>query len=47
MLRRFVLLLLLLMLAAAAVGVVVIGFVDLPAPTERVEKAIPSDRIPR
>lgn len=47
LLRRPLLFLFLLLLIAGAVGVVVIGFIDLPAPTQRVEKAIPGERIPR
>lgn len=36
-----------LLLLVGAIGVVVLGASDLPAPTKRVEKVIPSDRLPR
>jgi len=36
-----------LLILAGAVGIVVLGTTDLSAPTKRVEKVIPSDRLPR
>jgi hypothetical protein len=47
MFRRPLILLTLILLVGAAIGVASLGFIDLPAPTVRVEKAIPSDRLPR
>ena len=47
MLRRIVLLLLAFIVAGAALGIAALGFVDIPPPTARIEKAIPSDRMPR
>lgn len=47
MFRRPLILLTLILLVAGAIGVASLGFIDMPAPTTRVEKAIPSDRLPR
>jgi hypothetical protein len=47
MFRRPLTLLILILLVGAAIGIASLGFVDMPAPTTRVEKAIPSDRLPR
>ncbi|MFO0292584.1 MAG: hypothetical protein ACK51F_04525 [Rhodospirillales bacterium] len=47
MLRRLLLLAFLVVVLGAALGIAALGFVDLPVPTERVEKAIPGDRLPR
>ncbi len=47
LLRRPLLLLLALLIIATLVGLLAIGFIDLPAPTTRVEKAIPGDRLAR
>jgi hypothetical protein len=47
MFRRPLTLLILILLVGAAIGIAALGFVDMPAPTSRVEKAIPSDRLPR
>ena len=47
LLRRPLLFLLVLLIMASVVGLLAIGFIDLPAPTTRVEKAIPGDRLAR
>jgi hypothetical protein len=47
MLRRLILLILLILVLGAALGIAALGFIDIPAPTERIEKAIPGDRLPR
>ncbi len=47
LLRRPLLFLLVLLIIAAVVGLLAIGFIGLPAPTTRIEKAIPSDRLAR
>lgn len=47
MLRRLLLLVFLVVVLGVALGIAALGFIDMPAPTERVEKAIPGDRLPR
>jgi hypothetical protein len=47
LLRRPLVLVLGALLLAAGAGILVIGTADLPAPTKRVEKVIPGDRLPR
>ena len=47
MLRRLVLLILAILVAGIALGIAALGFVDIPPPTSRIERAIPSDRMPR
>jgi hypothetical protein len=47
MLSRPLLLLIVILLVGAAIGLAALGLIELPAPTTRVEKVIPSDRLPR
>ena len=46
-LRRPLVLVFGVLLLAAGAGILILGATDLPAPTKRVEKAIPGDRLPR
>ena len=47
LLRHPLVLILVLLLLVAGGGILILGAGDLPAPTKRIEKAIPSDRLPR
>jgi hypothetical protein len=47
LLRHPLVLVLVLLLLVAGGGILVLGAGDLPAPTKRVEKVIPGDRLPR